>query len=170
MEAFSNKFGEGGNLPEAERVASSVWGNVFLVMPKGEENSNVYYRVTLSNSNGAIKYLRQDINGKWYKMDPPQQIWKSVNPDQTTQECDCAPGCNCDANKDPMQGDVEDVRTMDTANLEEDVLDEMTSSGAVFSGGPTIQTPYAFSRKGSGSKKAMDATKSLGYKLAKKEF
>ena len=224
LEALANKYGQGGNLDAAEQVANAQWGNVHIVMPKGEEQNNVFYRVTLHSSNGPVKYLKQDPNGKWYFMDPPQKVWRPVNPaqvpQQPTNECGCAPGCNC--KRDKMDGDAEG--TMATANLsgpsfeekevseidEEPVdegtkqilqniidnledseklsreqlvykidiikkilqnligsqISEMTSTGAV----AAYQTPYAFSKKAGGSKKAMDATEKSGYKKAEKGY
>lgn len=160
----------GGNDAQAESVATSTWGSVYNVMPHGEAKNNKFYRVTLNNDSGPVKYLKQDAHGKWYRMDPPEQVWRLVPQSQDTVVSEY----KSDINKDPMDGNVDDLKTMDTANLGEDVLDgeikEMTSSGAVFSGGPTIQTPHAFSKKGSGSKRAMDVTKKMGYKPAKKEY
>lgn len=46
-------------------------------------------------------------------------------------------------------------------------LAEETSSGAVFSGGPTIQTPAWGTRNREGSPRAIAASKSLGYKPVK---
>ena len=230
-EALANKFGQGGDIKTAENVANAHWGSVYNVMPKGEAKNEVFYRVQLHNSGGPVKYLKQDSLGRWYFMEPPALNWRPINPAKvpqaTSEVTECAT-CGCgnpddthDEPADNMQGDVTDVRTMDTANLGEGVnpglkdflqniidnldeddlekidhqqaiyklkiikrmleslikdspmgedLNEETSSGAVFSGGPTIQTPYAFSKKGSGSKKAMDATKKIGYKPAKKEY
>jgi len=221
-EALANKFGQGGDVAAAEQVANSVWGSVYNVMPKGERKNTVFYRVTLHSSSGPVKYLKQDAQGRWFSMNPPQQIWRPVDSTKVAtepetaaapiQECDCAPGCNCPG--DPMKGDTTDVRTMDAVNVAEGMkyndylkggsavreayfkwkelakwkktnvidfvagwnaalehvetlgLNEMTGTGAVAG----YQTPFAFSKRSSGSKKAMDATKKAGYKLAKKGY
>lgn len=120
-EAMANKFGQGGDIAAAEQVANSHWGNVYLVMPKGESQNNVFYRVTLHNSNGPVKFLKQDSNGRWFFMEPPQQVWRPVNPAKVaTKECaTCGCGDPTDDHKDDMKGDTTDVRTMDTANLGE---------------------------------------------------
>jgi hypothetical protein len=219
-EALANKFGQGGDVGAAEQTANSIWSGVYNVMIKGESNNEVFYRVTLHSSSGPIKYLKQDAQGRWFSMNPPQKIWTpaktaqvATEPEQATapvKECDCAPGCNCKG--DAMQGDTTDVHTMDTANVDESInyvrnstavssayeewtkhsskytkkpsavsfvsgwnaalehikttgLNEMTGTGAVAG----YQTPYAFSKRG-GSKKAMDATKSIGYTPAEKGY
>jgi len=120
-EAMANKFGQGGDVAAAEQVANSHWGNVYLVMPKGESNNNVFYRVTLHNSSGPVKFLKHDSNGRWFFMEPPQQVWRPVNPAKVaTTECvTCGCGDPTDDHKDDMGGDTTDVRTMDTANLNE---------------------------------------------------
>jgi len=367
-EALANRFGQGGDIKGAEGVANAQWGSVYNVMPKGEAKNEVFYRVQLHNSGGPVKYLKQDAQGRWFFMEPPNLTWRPVNPAKVPQtneplaendEGKNFPGFDhihwsivdgkpldskmgssasngekwcydqhmvkipikrgdiflmgrasdgkhyildgpidaneyknrktrstneCDEIPDPMDGDTTDVHTMDTANLGEAVnyrastdelvkafvawkqatpaeikshnavaftagynaclaaakqtglnesvngkfqvyltylvrgdekhrlfnsnantkeeasveavaymqsiakanrippdsikvlsvrkggLNEETSSGAVFSGGPTIQTPNAFSKKGAGSKKAMDATKKTGYKPVKKEY
>lgn len=46
-------------------------------------------------------------------------------------------------------------------------IKEMSSSGAVFSGGPTIQSPAWGTKNKLGSPKAIKATKDLGYKVVK---
>lgn len=224
MEALASQSVPSEDLEPAEKIANSQWGNVFLVGIKGESKGNIVYRVTLYNSSGPTKYLKKDAQGRWFFMDPPQNIWRPINPAYIPPP---TPVSECGT--DPMKGDVSDLRTMDTANVAEELhdepsfgmggdkgkledcdkamqkiskvlssnlkddsekiryiqlfvdeyfdgkkpskgLDEMTSSGAVFSGGPTIQTPYAFSQRGGGSKKAMDATKKIGYKPAKKGY
>ena len=52
------------------------------------------------------------------------------------------------------------------AHLKKVGLNEMTGTSAVAG----YQTPYAFSKKKTGSQKALDATKKIGYKPTKKEY
>lgn len=131
-EAMANKFGQGGDIAAAEQVANSHWGNVYLVMPKGESNNNVFYRVTLHNANGPVKFLKQDPNGRWFFMEPPQQVWRPVNPAKVaTNECaTCGCGDPTDDHKDDMSGDTTDVKTMYTTNVSESEVNYKKSSDA----------------------------------------
>ena len=222
LEVLANKFGQGGNVDEAQRVANSVWGGVYNVMPNGEGNNNVFYRITLHSSSGPVKYLKQDSLGRWFSMNPPQRIWRPVDQSKVAtepktetpvHECDECGSCGDEENKDAMKGDTTDVHTMDAVNVAESIdyiassmdvaeayrewkkvsrrytdnpssvsfvsgwnaalahlkkvgLNEMTGTSAVAG----YQTPYAFSKKKTGSQKALDATKKIGYKPTKKEY
>ena len=123
-ESLANKYGQGGDIDNAQSVANAHWGNVYSVMPKGESDNNVFYRVTLYSSVGAVKYLKQDQNGKWFFMDPPQKVWRPVNPAIVAPQTECAT-CGCgdpnDDHKDDMQGDTTDVHTMDAVNVAEGI-------------------------------------------------
>ena len=83
--------------------------------------------------------------------------------------CGCGEAVRVKKESKEVPGDEAELKTMDTANLEEEeeeTLKEMSDSGAVFSDGPTIRTPGWVSRKSYGSPGALAATEKLGYTKA----